>query len=415
MRDEQAAERGDAAHGLSQARLVQRRELVDAGGQQEALEAGDTGLVQRLQVVQVARDGATPEADVDGDAPGCCCPLGSQRRHIDGRRDAVERHVDHCRDPARRRGGCGGDEPFPLGAAGLVDVDVTVDQPRQEHAVVGHVEGWGCGLASVTRHPRDAAGLQEHVGGALTLGGDDPARPHQRLATRHADLRRTPGIPARRHRAETSQCQYGEGPSGIRPPDRRRRQVTVQAPPSTVAEFDAADAGAAAMLLEPCCASRRWVAAVVGGRPHGAPAALVAGSDASMHALAWDDVLEALAAHPRIGERATGDGREAAWSRQEQAGAAADLAGRAAAGPADPADPADRADPAAPAEQLREGNLAYEQRFGYVFLICATGLSADQVLAGLRERLGHDPESERAVVRAELAKIVRLRLAKVFQ
>ncbi len=185
--------------------------------------------------------------------------------------------------------------------------------------------------------------------------------------------------------------------------------MTVQAPPSTVAEFDAADAGAAAQLLEPCCASRRWVAAVVAGRPYGAPAALVAGSDASLHALAWDDVLEALAAHPRIGERATGDGREAAWSRQEQAGAAADLAGRAAAGPADPADRA------APAEQLREGNLAYEQRFGYVFLICATGLSADQVLAGLRERLGHDPASERAVVRAELAKIVRLRLAKAFR
>ncbi len=63
---------------------------------------------------------------------------------------------------------------------------------------------------------------------------------------------------------------------------------------------------------------------------------------------------------------------------------------------------------------LRAGNAAYEERFGHVFLICATGMSAASMLAALRARLGHDPAREREVVRAELTKIVRLRLGKAF-
>jgi 2-oxo-4-hydroxy-4-carboxy-5-ureidoimidazoline decarboxylase len=104
--------------------------------------------------------------------------------------------------------------------------------------------------------------------------------------------------------------------------------------------------------------------------------------------LAWRDVEQALSAHPRIGERAAGAGREAAWSRQEQADAG-DIP-----------------------EALREGNVAYERRFGHVFLICATGRTAAEMLAALHERLGNDAETERQTVRRELAAIVRLRLAK---
>lgn len=163
-----------------------------------------------------------------------------------------------------------------------------------------------------------------------------------------------------------------------------------------VAGFDAADATEAARLLEPCCATRRWIDEVVAGRPYGSSAALVERSEAALEMLSWDDVTEALAAHPRIGERAGGEHREAAWSRQEQAGVTAGD------------------DAAAVAEQLREGNVAYEQRFGFVFLICATGLSAPEMLAALRKRLGHDADAESSVVRTELAKIVRLRLAKAF-
>jgi 2-oxo-4-hydroxy-4-carboxy-5-ureidoimidazoline decarboxylase len=107
------------------------------------------------------------------------------------------------------------------------------------------------------------------------------------------------------------------------------------------------------------------------------------------------DVEEALAAHPRIGQRISGDGPEAEWSRAEQFGA-------------------QLADPDLESA-LREGNGAYEQRFGHVFLICATGLSAAAMLDALRSRLTNSIEVERGVVRAELGKIVRLRLAKSFR
>jgi 2-oxo-4-hydroxy-4-carboxy-5-ureidoimidazoline decarboxylase len=64
---------------------------------------------------------------------------------------------------------------------------------------------------------------------------------------------------------------------------------------------------------------------------------------------------------------------------------------------------------------LEAANAAYEKRFGHVFLICATGMSAASMLAALQARLGHDPAAEREVVRDELMKIVRLRLAKTFE
>jgi 2-oxo-4-hydroxy-4-carboxy-5-ureidoimidazoline decarboxylase len=162
----------------------------------------------------------------------------------------------------------------------------------------------------------------------------------------------------------------------------------------SVAEFDAAPVADAAAELYACCASKRWIAAVLAGRPYRTRTALVATSDRVIAQLDWPDVDEALAAHPRIGERVAGNGREAAWSREEQSAARlADVATDAA---------------------LREGNVAYEQRFGHVFLICATGLSASELLDALRARLTNPVEVERDVVRGELAKIVRLRLAKGF-
>lgn len=145
-----------------------------------------------------------------------------------------------------------------------------------------------------------------------------------------------------------------------------------------------------------CCASRRWAAAVTAARPYADRAAVRSAAALALADLHWDDVEEALAAHPRIGERAGArarTGTEAAWSREEQSGvdgAATDV--RAA---------------------LADGNRAYEERFGHVFLICATGLSAAEMLAELTGRLGHDPEAERAVVRAELAKIVDLRVDRL--
>jgi 2-oxo-4-hydroxy-4-carboxy-5-ureidoimidazoline decarboxylase len=131
------------------------------------------------------------------------------------------------------------------------------------------------------------------------------------------------------------------------------------------------------------------------GRPYGTLDALIERSDGAIALLEWPDVEEALAAHPRIGQRPAGSDRESGWSRQEQSATSGLDRGTA--------------------DDLRAGNLAYEERFGHVFLIRASGRSAEEMLAELRERLGNDAETERGVVRAELAQIVRLRLARAFR
>jgi 2-oxo-4-hydroxy-4-carboxy-5-ureidoimidazoline decarboxylase len=145
--------------------------------------------------------------------------------------------------------------------------------------------------------------------------------------------------------------------------------------------------------LRTCCASAAWAAVVGAARPFADAGALAA--TAALEALEWPDVEEALSAHPRIGDRPEGAGRESAWSRTEQSGV--DGAGREVV------------------EALHTGNIAYEQRFGRVFLICATGLSAGEMLAALRERLANDEETERHAIRTELMKIVQLRLTKLLE
>jgi 2-oxo-4-hydroxy-4-carboxy-5-ureidoimidazoline decarboxylase len=160
----------------------------------------------------------------------------------------------------------------------------------------------------------------------------------------------------------------------------------------TLEEFDALPARAAESALLSCCASRRWASAVAGRRPYGGLDGLRSAAASELAALEWADIEEALAAHPRIGERARGGGREASWSRNEQSGV--EEGERAA---------------------LAEGNRRYEERFGHVFLICATGLGAGEMLGALEERLANDPEAERIVLRGELGKIVRLRLDKLLE
>jgi 2-oxo-4-hydroxy-4-carboxy-5-ureidoimidazoline decarboxylase len=165
--------------------------------------------------------------------------------------------------------------------------------------------------------------------------------------------------------------------------------------PIAVGEFDEADLADAAAELMPCCASRRWVSDLVAGRPYHDLDTLRAASDRVLATLDWVDVEQALAAHPRIGARVSGPQTEAAWSRSEQSGVVAA--------------------PADVAQQLVEVNRLYERKFGYVFLVCATGLSAADMIAAAQARLRNDPFAERALVGRELAKIVRLRLAKAFR
>jgi 2-oxo-4-hydroxy-4-carboxy-5-ureidoimidazoline decarboxylase len=143
--------------------------------------------------------------------------------------------------------------------------------------------------------------------------------------------------------------------------------------------------------LTACCASPDWVARVLAARPFANAEELYAASDEAIAAVDDAAIADALAAHPRIGERPSGP--DGAWSRQEQAG----VSSAASAVLADIAD----------------ANAEYERQFGHVYLVCATGKSAEELLDICRARLGNDAATEAGVVREELAKITRIRLGKL--
>lgn len=157
-------------------------------------------------------------------------------------------------------------------------------------------------------------------------------------------------------------------------------------------EFNSTPADRLRPALAACCDVPEWVEGILAKRPYGDVAALTAVADQSLRELDDDEVDRALQAHPRIGDRAQGVSTEASWSRKEQSGVGDDPGAR---------------------RELAEGNRQYEERFGRVFLICATGLSAQDMLTNLRERLMHDDVTEAKVVHEELRKIALLRLAKV--
>jgi len=157
----------------------------------------------------------------------------------------------------------------------------------------------------------------------------------------------------------------------------------------TLGSFNAAPVADAERDVFACCASTAFAKAVAGGRPYPDAAALLAAVDAAFSTLTWDDIAESMNGHPRIGDRSARGGMSAA----EQSGAAAAT---------------DEVK-----QGLAEGNVAYEQRFGHIFLICASGLSGQEMLARLRARLENNQDAERGVVRAELLKITRLRMTKL--
>jgi 2-oxo-4-hydroxy-4-carboxy-5-ureidoimidazoline decarboxylase len=161
----------------------------------------------------------------------------------------------------------------------------------------------------------------------------------------------------------------------------------------TLAEFNGLAADAAERELAACNAAARFAREVAAGRPYPSATALADAAATAAAGLDWDEVTAALAAHPRIGERATGNSAEAASSRREQAAvtAAGDETTRA----------------------LADGNRAYERRFGHVFLIRAAGRGPDEILAELDRRLGNDPTAERAETTTQLAEITRLRVERM--
>jgi 2-oxo-4-hydroxy-4-carboxy-5-ureidoimidazoline decarboxylase len=160
----------------------------------------------------------------------------------------------------------------------------------------------------------------------------------------------------------------------------------------TLTELNDAEAGDLREALLACCDVPEWADAVLAGRPYADEDALLATADRANRALTDAQVEQALAAHPRIGERPSGAGTGSAWSRQEQSGVSRDADSHAA---------------------LVEANRDYEERFGRVFLIRAAGRSAEEILSAARARLTNDDATERAVVADELRQIALLRLRKV--
>lgn len=163
----------------------------------------------------------------------------------------------------------------------------------------------------------------------------------------------------------------------------------------TLDELNALSEEEALRVLLECCGSRTWAGAMVEARPFEDAVRLHERADAAWDALGREDVLEAFAVHPRIGERAAAGsgGRHARWSKAEQAGARDAQADLLAA--------------------LARGNREYEARFGHVFLICASGLSASEMLDALRARMSNDAETELTVAAEEQRRIMHLRLEKL--
>lgn len=141
-------------------------------------------------------------------------------------------------------------------------------------------------------------------------------------------------------------------------------------------------------LLFEVCSSTIWARRVVAGSPFRDPEALYDRADRVLAELPDAEIDAALDGHPRIGAKA--DNPSSAREQAGVAGAGEDVKAALAA-----------------------KNREYEDRFGYVYLVCASGRSADELLAILTDRLDNDPETERRVMRNELAKINRLRLERL--
>jgi OHCU decarboxylase len=144
-----------------------------------------------------------------------------------------------------------------------------------------------------------------------------------------------------------------------------------------------------------CCGSRRWASEMAARRPFADFARLADAADEIWWALERADWLEAFAAHPRIGERAaTGSETSRRWAAQEQ--------------------DAPDAESEEIASRLAKTNRAYQLRFGYIFIVDASGKSRAEMLALLEQRLQNGPQKELREAAEQQRRIARRRLEKLF-
>jgi 2-oxo-4-hydroxy-4-carboxy-5-ureidoimidazoline decarboxylase len=145
-----------------------------------------------------------------------------------------------------------------------------------------------------------------------------------------------------------------------------------------------------------CCGATRWAERMVARRPFAGEAELLAASEEIWRGLEREDRLEAFASHPKIGDLdalRSKFARGAAWSAEEQGGVAE--AGESTL------------------RALAHCNRQYEAKFGHIFIVCASGKTADEMLTLLEKRLHNHPGEELRIAAAEQEKITRLRLQKL--
>jgi 2-oxo-4-hydroxy-4-carboxy-5-ureidoimidazoline decarboxylase len=163
----------------------------------------------------------------------------------------------------------------------------------------------------------------------------------------------------------------------------------------TLARWNSLDPDAAAAMVLPCCGSRAWAAALAARRPLADDAALLAESAAVWQALPVEAWQEAFDSHPRIGEqKAQKDATVeslAASAKEQSVALSADDAAKLA---------------------LKEANRRYEQRFGRIFIICASGRSTSEILTALEARLNNDDVTELREAAEQQRQITALRLKR---
>jgi 2-oxo-4-hydroxy-4-carboxy-5-ureidoimidazoline decarboxylase len=163
---------------------------------------------------------------------------------------------------------------------------------------------------------------------------------------------------------------------------------------SSLERWNAADESSALDAMMACCGARRWATAMVKRRPILDAKELCAAADQTWDAMREPDWLEAFACHPRIGEREASplSSQSSTWSKQEQSSVTAANETMLA--------------------QLAEGNTRYEDKFGFTYIVCATGKSTEEMLSILKRRLAGDRTLELREAAEQQRQIMQIRLRK---
>ena len=163
---------------------------------------------------------------------------------------------------------------------------------------------------------------------------------------------------------------------------------------ATLSAWNDADEAVAFDAMLACCGAREWASAMVALRPIENVLELSEAADRVWATMTEADWLEAFACHPRIGERKAvqATAKSAAWSGQEQSSVATAES--------------------LVLEQLAEGNVQYEERFGFTYIVCATGRTADEMLSILKRRLVNERAIELREATEQQRQITQIRLGK---